>query len=248
MSKKSLITITTDLGDQFASAQLLAVTTNLGYDGQVISNHGVTPFCVTEGAFEIAATASFCPIGTVHLGIVDPGVGSSRRGTIIKTKSFWLVGPDNGLLYPAASKNSIEKVWQIHESKISQNISNTFHGRDVFIKAAVFLAKGLKPEEFGCISIPTESLKTLEYENGQVLHIDHYGNVKIYVKKLASQEELLRIKNLKVPFVKTFSDVPEGQPLAYIGSHSTLELAINLGNAAKQYNITVNDTLSIGYV
>src|SRR3989338_8672237 len=107
------ITITTDFGDDFAAAQIRAVMATLNHNGRVIENHSVTSFSITEGAFEIYVVAKYAPKGTVHLGCIDPGVGSERRAIIIKNSSSWFVGPDNGLLFPAATSAAVEKIWEI---------------------------------------------------------------------------------------------------------------------------------------
>lgn len=244
-----LITLTTDFEDQFASAQLKAVLLSLGFDGNVIENHSITPFSIVEGAFQIDTLRAFCPFYSIHVGIVDPGVGSSRRGIIIKTHHSYLIGPDNGLLYYSARKEKILSVWQINESIFGNSVSNTFHGRDVFIKAAVFIAKGKKPEEFGCQKIQPGALMPLIIQDGQVVHIDHYGNIKIHWPYLTHTSHKLSItrahQEIFFPFVKTFSDVGKGQPLAYVGSNNTLELAINLGNASKEFEIGLEQVLPI---
>ncbi|HJZ05323.1 MAG TPA: SAM-dependent chlorinase/fluorinase, partial [Patescibacteria group bacterium] len=184
--KKPLITITTDFGDGFATSQLKVIVAGLGYTGHLVENHDVKPYSIVEGAYGIWQLAKYCPKGSVHVGVVDPGVGSDRAGIVIKTKNFWFVGPDNGLLYPAAVADGIERIWKIIDF---ENVSNTFHGRDVFIKQAVWLAQGKEPrgEEI-------EEIKRLSFEEGQVVHIDHYGNAKIWGKK-----------TFGLPVVKTFS-------------------------------------------
>lgn len=246
-----LITVTTDFGDQFAAAQLKAIVSCLGFHGEVIENHSVTPFAIAEGAFQIALIAKFSPIGAVHLGVVDPGVGGQRRGIIVKTKRFWFVGPDNGLFSPAIEKELIENAWQIRENKISKEFSNTFHGRDIFIKAAVYVAQGKNPEYFGSIRIDPLSLEKISFKNGQVLHVDYFGNIKVYWPNEITIGKKLIIKNkqsrLELPIVKTFSDVPAGKPLAIIGSSYTLELAVNLDNASRLLNINSTDILEIDY-
>lgn len=220
----NIITITTDLGDGFATSQLKAIVASLGFEGQLIENHDVTPFSIVEGAYGIWQLAKFCPPGTIHVGIVDPGVGSDRAGIIIKTKNFWLVGPDNGLLYLAAAADGIVKTWKINHDV---NISNTFHGRDVFIKQAVFLAQGKLPR-----GKEIKEIKRLSFREGQVLHIDHYGNAKIWGKR-----------TFGLPVVKTFSDVAEGEPLLLNGSSDLLELAVNLGSAKERFGLKLGQVL-----
>ena len=222
---QKIISITTDFGDGFATGQLKAVVAGLGFQGQLIENHDVGPFSIIEGAYGIWQLAKFCPPGTVHLGIVDPGVGSERAGIVIKTKDFWCVGPDNGLLYPTAS-GKIEKIWRIDEAAF-ENVTNTFHGRDIFIKQAVYLARGEEPrgEEI-------KEIRRLSFEEGQIVHIDRYGTAKIWGSK-----------TFGLPVVKTYSDVPKGEPLIFKGSSNLLELAVNLGSARDKFGLKLGQVL-----
>lgn len=244
-----VITITTDFGDQLAAAQLKAVLVNLGFDGTVIENHGVTAFSIIEGSFSLVLVSRFSPKNTVHVGIVDPEVGSNRRGIIIKTSQSWFVGPDNGLLFQAASSEKIESVWKIKESLISKNTSPTFHGRDIFIKSAAYLTLGKQPEDFGNTRVPVKSIIKLSFKNGQVLHIDSYGNIKLQCLQEIYSHKKLTIKTRKntftIPLVKTFSDVPKGKPLAFLGSSQTLELAVNFKRADTFFGVKQGDILKI---
>lgn len=246
---KKCITITTDFGDSFATAQLKGVVATLNFDGNLIENHDVSHFSIIEGAFAIATLARFCPVGSIHVGVVDPGVGSNREGIIIQSQNHWFVGPNNGVLYAGSNTDGICRVWKLQESYISNYVSNTFHGRDVFIKAAVYLSHGKHPEDFQSIPLPITDLVPISFQDGQVLHVDHYGNVKIHWSGSVSigTSLLLKIKeqNLEVPVVKTFSDVVEGKPLAILGSSDTLELAINLGNIANKYSIQAGEIIGI---
>lgn len=245
-----VIILTTDFGDQFAVSQIHAVLASLGFSGKLIENHSVTPFSILEGAFEIFVTAAFSPPGTVHVGVVDPGVGNGRRAVIIRTKRSVLVGPDNGILYPTAIREGTVAAWRIKESRVSDQISNTFHGRDIFIKVAALLARNRRPENFGSIPIPFSTLKMLEFKNGQVLHIDHYGNIKIHLSDSIDPKYCTittKAGVFTVPFVNTFSDVPAGKPLALLGSSGTFELAINLARADNFFNMKLGDILSIKY-
>ena len=244
----NLITITTDFGDAFAAAQLKAVILAFGFTGQIIENHSVTKYSITEGAFQIRTLVKYCPKNSIHVGVVDPGVGSKRRGLIIKTRQSYFIGPDNGVLYPAADDAGIEKVWKINEYYFGE-ISRTFHGRDVFVKCAAHIAKDKKPEDFGCVEVNKISICRLKFKYGQVLHVDDYGNIKVHFPKEFNKNKTLSIskngKKVVFPLVKTFSDVNPGNPLAYKGSSNTLELAVNLGDAAKSFNIKNEEILAI---
>lgn len=246
---KQIITITTDFCDQFAVAQLHAVMADLGFNGKVVENHGVTPFSILERAFQIDMLTKYSPDRSVHLGVVDPGVGSKRQGIVIKTKRSWFVGPDNGLLFPAAFKQNILHVWKLNESFFGKQVSNTFHGRDVFLKAAVYLTLGKNPEDFGCRKIESDSLIPLVFEKGQVLHVDSFGNIKIHWPRKIINNSKLVIKtkdiNFTFPVVKTFSDVQLGNISALYGSSGTLELVVNLGSASKKLGVKLGDILTI---
>ncbi|MEK7164104.1 MAG: SAM-dependent chlorinase/fluorinase [Patescibacteria group bacterium] len=225
---QQLITLTTDFGDQFATSQLKAVAYSLGFVGQIIENHDVRPFSVIEGAYGIWQLAKYCNTNTIHVGIVDPGVGSDRAGIIIKTQNFWFTGPDNGLLWKAAS-SGVDTIWQIDESYFGR-VSNTFHGRDVFVKIAVLLSQGKTPKNFGCK--PIKKIKKLEFREGQILHIDNYGNAKIFGNK-----------TFGLPVVKTFSDVAPNQPLILNGSSDLLELAVNQSSAKDKYGLKLGQVI-----
>ena len=229
MPMTPFITITTDLGDNFAISQLKAVIFTLGFTGQIIENHDVSSFSIVEGAYGIWQLAKYCPQNTIHVGIVDPGVGSKRNGIVIKTNNFWFVGPDNGLFWEAASQDGILQSWKIDESYFG-SVSTTFHGRDVFVKIAVQLSKNKYPEDFGCRLI--KNIKKLEFKNGQVLHIDNYGNAKIFGNK-----------TFGLPVVKTFSDVNPGQPLILNGSSDLLELAVNLKSAKDYFGLELGQVI-----
>lgn len=245
-----VITVTTDFGDQFAASQLHAVVARLGFEGRLIENHSVTPFSIKEGAFELEQLASFSPYGSIHVGVIDPGVGSKRLGIVVQTSRSWLIGPNNGLLYPTARKEGILKVWHLHEAFFGHSLSQTFHGRDIFIKVAVYLSKGKYPIEFQSSEISEDTLEKMLFLEGEILHIDAYGNYKIYWPHTLIIGKQLVIKNQEqrsviVPVVKTFDDAPKYQPLAYCGSHGTLELAVNLSCAVDHFRFKLGEKLTI---
>lgn len=244
-----LITLTTDFGDQFAVAQLHTVFVDLGFFGKIIENHEVFAYSIIEGAFQIGIISRYSPKGCVHVGVIDPGVGSKRKGIIIKSKRSWFVGPDNGLLYPASMREGILRVWSINEKFFGNNVTSTFHGRDVFVKAASYLALGNKPEDFGCSKIRSDSLISLEFKIGQVLHIDSFGNIKIYWPEKIVNGKKIKFsrgnKNYCYPIVETFSDVGSGKPLALLGSSGTLEIAINFGSANNELGLKVGEVINL---
>ncbi len=246
--KSPLITLTCDFGDRFATGQIESVIYDINPNAKfILASKEVTPYSITEGAFIIQKFAPFTPKGSIHIGVVDPGVGSDRIGLIVKTKNYWFIGPNNGLFYPAAQFDGIEKIYKIDEEKIG-SLSNTFHGRDIFAKVAAYVSIK-KPLIEYTSKLSVNRLIKLKYHPNQILHIDPYGNIKLNNPAQYSYGDKLELKiNEKsyiIPFVKTFAEVGIGQPLAYKGSHQTLEIAINQQNAAQKLQVKVEDTITI---
>jgi len=244
-----VITLTSDFGDRFAESQLELVINSLNPSIKfIVAENNIHPFSINEGAFIISKFYSFAPLGSIHIGVVDPGVGSTRKGIIIKSGNYWFIGPDNGLLYPAANQDRIKEVYVIDESKLG-SLSNTFHGRDIFAKVAAFISLRRPLLEYA-IPHPISSVKTLIFIDNQVVHIDPYGNIKLYAQPngFILGETIMVKKNEKqiyATYCKTFADVHPGEYLLYNGSHQTLELAINTGSAADQLGIKIEDVLQI---
>lgn len=244
-----IITLSSDFGDKFAEAQIALVIHGINPDAKfIIGESNITAFSILEGAFIIQKLSQFAPEGSIHIGVVDPGVGSERRGIVIKAKGRWFVGPDNGLLYQAAKQHGIEEAYLIKEEVLG-TLSNTFHGRDIFAKAAARLSLGEDPLTF-CKKLPVKDLHKLNFKNHQIVHIDPYGNIKIFAKEKEFEigdkvKIIYKGSSMIVPYCKTFADVNPGEYLLYHGSHATLELAINLGDAGKQIGAHVEDVLKI---
>lgn len=228
---KKIITITTDLKDEFATSQIHAVLARRNFNGKVIENHDVKPYSIVEGAYGIWQLIKNLPIDSINVGIVDPGVGSRRFGIIIKTKKFWFVGPNNGLFWPASTLDQIQKVWRIDESYFGK-VSNTFHGRDVFIKVAVLLSKNLSPEKFGCNQITKKVLTKLEFKNGQIVHIDDYGTLKVWGNN-----------TFELPVVNTFSDISIGKAGILKGSSDLLEVFVNQSSAKDYFKVKLGQVI-----
>jgi len=139
----NIITFLTDFGiNSNYVAQMKGVTLSLVDATLIDITHDVAPHDIREGAFILRSTAPYFPIGTIHVAVVDPGVGTDRRNILITTKSQILVGPDNGLLLPAARMLGDFIVYEITNKKyMLGSVSNTFHGRDVFAPVAAYIAK-----------------------------------------------------------------------------------------------------------
>jgi len=252
-----IFTLTTDFGlkDSYV-AEMKAAILNLCPSAQMVDiTHNVQKFNIRAGAYMLASAASYFPVGTIHIAVVDPGVGSQRRPIVVQTERDFFVGPDNGLLILAAERQGIKGIREITSRHIMlPHVSNTFHGRDIFAPAAAHLANGVSLEEFGpeisdvIKPIFTKIIKEKNRISGEVLHLDDFGNIITniegkeldYSKGTMLQIEL-RQSNLQLKLSKTYVDVKPQQLLLLIGSHNYLEIAINQGNAASKLQVKPGD-------
>lgn len=220
--------------------------------------HNVEKFNIQTGAFTLASAAPYFPKGTIHVAVVDPGVGTKRRAIIIQTKKGYFIGPDNGLMILAAEHQGIMHIYQITNPKFMlSGISSTFHGRDVFAPAAAYIEKGIKPEKFGPeIHEPVrpDFAKVKHVKDsiiGRILHIDSFGNIITNITKAeaAKFSEIINLKiqskELKLKLKKTYGETKLNEPLALIGSHGFLEIALNRGSAAEKYQAKVGMEITI---
>jgi len=224
--------------------------------------HSVPPHNIEVAAFLLRATVRYVPPGDVIVGVVDPGVGTSRKALVMSTKSHVFVGPDNGLF---SLVDGVKAVYEINMKKLREmlgRISTTFHGRDVFAPVAALISLGaklgdigrpVKPEEI--ITLPVE-LPRIEGNvmRAKVIYIDPFGNIILNVPSSIVFDVMkhgglfqVRIRGsvIKVPLVETYGKVRAGSPLLLINSFDLLELAINQGNAAHKYNVKIGDEVLI---
>ncbi len=257
-----IITLTTDFGirDPYV-AEMKAVILDICPNATIIDiSHEIEKFNIKMGAYILASASPYFPKGTIHITVIDPGVGTKRRPILIQTKHGYFIGPDNGVLALAATKQGIDHVYEISNRKFMlPTISNTFHGRDIFAPAAAHLANGTSLSEFGpeirTITTP-KFAKIIKRKNmliGEVLHIDKFGNVITnfgeteleLLKAKATITFKLKNKRLKLKLCKTYGDVKPLKPLAIIGSHNFLEISVNQGNAAEAFKMKYGDKVII---
>jgi S-adenosylmethionine hydrolase len=221
--------------------------------------HEVTPFSILDGARYLYGATPYYPAGTVFVVVVDPGVGSTRKAIVARSRRGQLfVLPDNGLLTLVEQRDGIESVREITNPDwmIGSKLSPTFHGRDIFSPVGAHLARGDDWSKIGP-EIPVKDLVRLDLKSARVddqgltamvIATDGpYGNLVTNVNaedffKLGyqrGQDVPVKIgdKSLTIKFVNTFSDVPLNQPLLYIDSRGRLGLAVNQGNFAATYGI-----------
>ncbi|NLH49962.1 MAG: SAM-dependent chlorinase/fluorinase [Myxococcales bacterium] len=240
-----IITLTTDFGlaDGYVGAMKGVIYSLVPRATVVDITHEVPPFDVGHGAFALAQAAPFFPPETVHVAVVDPGVGGSRRGIVAVWRRQLFVGPDNGLFSPFLEDRTI--VRELADPDLwLPDAAPTFHGRDLFAPAAARLAGGLPVAE--CGPAVTDPVRLPDWEIRRqagvlivaVAHVDRFGNC-ITALPASRLEEigpgpcLVEAPGLPpLPLSRTYDDVPHGQLLALIGSHGFLELAVREGSAA----------------
>jgi S-adenosylmethionine hydrolase len=207
----------------------------------------------------LASAAPYFPEGTVHLAVIDPGVGTERRAILVQTKGGFFVGPDNGVLMLAAQTDSIKHIYQITNPKFTlPQVSNTFHGRDIFAPAAAYLDQGIEPQEFGAeiTDAVTPRFSAVERKGdvlvGEVLDIDGFGNVitNIRQKEVSQAKEAkisIRQVSLQLQLAKTYAQAKPKESTALIGSHGFLELALNQGNFSEKYRVNAGDRIEVKF-
>lgn len=257
-----IATLTTDFGlkDPYV-AEIKARILNLCQNAVIVDiTHEIAKFDTRMGAYVLACAAPYFPKGSVHLAVVDPGVGTQRRPIVIQTKQGFFVGPDNGILFLAAEKQGIMSIHELSNPELMEpKVSNTFHGRDIFAPATAHLLNGVKPEDFGPkISEPkkTEFSKITKGKGelvGIVLHIDGFGNIitnitekeieQPYVKGVISVE--LPHYKVRLKLCRAYGEAEPEEPLALIGSHNFLEIALNQGSASKKFKVKPGNKIKL---
>jgi S-adenosylmethionine hydrolase len=223
--------------------------------------HEISSHAIREGGFILRAVVPFYPVGTVHVAVVDPGVGTKRRGLIVTTKEHIFVGPDNGLLMPAAHLLGDITVYEISNPRyMLPSVSSTFHGRDIFTPVAAYITRGVPFTDFGPKITDAVDLDfiqptiTNDKIVGKVIHIDHFGNIitnidESAISRVANFDQNLRISfgttQQELPFVRSYGHVQKGEALATIGGFRYLEISINQGNAAEQLHVSLDDDIDV---
>jgi len=204
----------------------------------------VDPHNIKEGAWILLKNYRYFPKGSIFLCVIDPGVGGRRNAIAIKTKNYYFVGPDNGLMYPTAIEDGTEVVVKLPTG----NVSKTFHGRDVFAKAAGELENGRIINDLGK---PTEIQTKLEFHLrgriGEIVRIDRFGNIITNLTSLDKDEYVVKIDNMvkKLRFYETYESAPNDELFLILGSNNTLEISVKNKSAIKKFNVRVGDRIEI---
>jgi S-adenosylmethionine hydrolase len=261
---KPVITLLTDFGTkEHYAASMRGVILNINPECTLLDiTHQVNPHDIQEGAFILANAYSYFPKGTIHLSVVDPGVGGGRKPILLVTQNYFFVGPDNGLFTFVAQREKVKQVVVLTQQKyFLSKVSTTFHGRDIFAPVAGHLSLGVKPNAFG---YRIDSLREIVLKKpiikegkllGEILHIDTFGNLVSNI----DEEKLFQFVKDR-PFViqagrkalrglkKGYWEGKEGEGIAVLGSVGFLEISIREGNAQKTLKVKRGDRIIVSVV
>ncbi len=266
-ASRPILVFMTDFGTaNDAVAICKAVMLGIAPDARIMDiTHQVTPYSIEEGARDLAGVTPYYPAGTVFVGVIDPGVGTNRKAVVVKSKKGqYFVVPDNGLVSPVIDRDGLDSAREITNSSwmIGDAISSTFHGRDIFSPVGAHLAAGwdytlvgptvqqlvrMTPktatitdtgiegdiialdDPFGSLitDIPGEAFKNLGYAPGEQVTVQ------------------LNKKSFTLPYMKTFMDVPVGEPLLYVDSRGRIGLALNQRNFSEVNKIAPPESIFI---
>lgn len=258
----SIVTLLTDFGLKDGNVGVMkGVILRIEPDAQIIDlSHLIPPQNVAEAGLILARSIPFFPPGSIHVVVVDPGVGTARRPFAARIGSQFVVGPDNGFITQIleraeARKEIIEFVHLDRPEYWLPEISHVFHGRDIFAPAAAHLASGASLHDLGRSFTdpvrlePPHLSKTIQGWQGEVIHIDHFGNISTNIR----QEHLgyppkavIQICGVEIPgMVRTFGERPPGELVSLYGSTGNLLVCVVNGSAAQRLGAKVGDPCEV---
>ncbi len=263
------ITLTTDYGVRDPYVGILrGVISSIAPTAIVIDLvHEIEPFDIAGASYILAASYREFPEGAVHVAIVDPGVGSSRRPIAIATRNYYFVGPDNGVLIPAAERDGIELVINLDRDEYYRKpVSHTFHGRDIFAPIAAYIVRGVELEKLGTpVRVEELARSPLEFicikDKGRVrtrvIHVDRFGNIITSCTYAEFERDagiaigsrvVIRARSgesYRATYRETFSLVRPGEIVVYRGSLGFLEAGIYMGSLSRSTGLKRGDELTI---
>jgi S-adenosylmethionine hydrolase len=260
MGDSPIITLLTDFGieDYYVAAMKGVILARCGHARLIDISHTIAPQNVLSAAYVLRGAYEQFPAGTIHLAVVDPGVGSSRRGIILRTDRYLFVGPDNGL-FSLVMPESVESFEIQPSAHLPATVSNTFHGRDIFAPVAAALATGVKPDELGSPIPDPQRLRPIaqisssEIES-RIIHIDRFGNGVTGIERRQLNSDLLprsfavRIGDAVIHVQKRFyseEPVVSGEPFVIWGSLNFLEISVANDSAAAALGLYCGQELTL---
>jgi S-adenosylmethionine hydrolase len=254
-----VITLTTDFGTRDAYVGTMkGVILRIAPEAAIVDlTHEVEKQDITEAALVLKTSHAFFPDGAIHLAVVDPGVGGTRRPIVLRAHRQLFVGPDNGIFSFLVGKGY--EAWLLEAKAFRLDIvSDTFHGRDIFAPAAAHLARGTDPSAFGpavrdLVEVTArQSVELAGAIRGEVVHVDSFGNLITNI----SREQLATLCGERLPRIevsgrvlagleRSYSDVPRGHLVAVIGSIGFLEVAVRDGSAQRKLGVGRGDPIVV---
>jgi S-adenosylmethionine hydrolase len=258
MEPNKIVTLTTDFGQTGGYAGTVkGVLLKINpYLTVVEVTQEITCFDVLEGALVLSSFYRFFPRGTIHLAVVDPGVGGKRKGILIRTDDYFFVGPDNGIFSFVYEQEKVREMVNLTSSKYFMiRHSSTFHARDVFAPVSAYLSLGVKPGEFGSTAkdcykfeLP-QPVYGKDYIRGEIIYIDRFGNLITNISSnLIPDENKVQVKfrNKKIGHLNQYyEEEKKGKLLALIGSDNFLEIAVNQGSAQRILKAETGDKIKV---
>jgi hypothetical protein len=254
-----VVTLTTDFGTQDGFvAQMKGVILQINPATRLIDvTHEIEPYSVLHAALVLKGVSRYFPAGTIHVAVVDPGVGSDRRGMALKAGDQLYVGPDNGLFSLVLAAHDSWEARHIQNAEYTlPNPHPTFHGRDIFAPVAANLSAGKSLASVGTrihdpVTLPMASpVITDRGVEGQVIHIDRFGNLPANIEQRMLPASVVSIETARVKISRLnryFGEVGVGQPVALINSFGLLEIAVNRGNAARDLGAAIGTGVRVEF-
>ena len=258
MTQPRLVTLLSDFGNRDVYVGVMkGVISAIAPTTSVIDlTHEIPPQNLTAARFALMNAYSYFPPYTVHVAVVDPGVGSDRRGVAIQMSEGFLVGADNGIFSGILGKNKAIAAVELNHTRYwrTPNPSTTFHGRDIFAPVGAHLATGVDLKELGTeisldslvqLSLP-EVMVEKEQITGCIQYIDVFGNLitNISEQNLPPNPQIT-IKEQLISWGITYSDAQEQQLIAFVGSHGFLEIAVNRGDARQKLQVSIGELVFV---
>ncbi len=252
----NVVTLLTDFGDRdgftgIMKGVMLTINPALGI---VDLAHGLEAGNINAAAFVLQRSYSYFPQGTIHIVVVDPGVGSTRRSVILAAKGYYFIGPDNGVFDRI---ESVQKCIHITNTDYCLQLSHTFHGRDIFAPVAAHISKGVSIDTFG------PELKDYQQQNspkpegglqgvrGEIIYIDRFGNLVTNIAESFLQNRRLKESIIKgytiAGLCRAYAERKKGALLNIFGSHGNLEIACNQGSAAELMEVNVGESIYVRF-
>lgn len=259
MKSNGIITLITDFGqnDGFVGT-MKGVILSINPKAIIVDiSHEILPQDIEAGAFVLNSSYKYFPIGTIHVVIIDPGVGSNRKILVVQSNNFFFIAPDNQVLkYIFHSHETLTVIEVLNKQFFLNKISQTFHGRDIFAPVAAHLSMGVNIEQLGRRiknydrGLIDQPIITKSSIIGKIVNCDKFGNLTTNIPAELLNKPIIQIQigSIRIACLsKSYSEVKVNQPIAIIGSAGYLEIAIRNGNARQQLSAERGDIVTIEF-